>query len=412
MAIDDSRFLPEAPPFARSNPQAYYAWLTSNGFPHRVAYDQTTAIFGQPKSPEEQQREAAKQQQQAGLAQTGGAVLGAVGTGYLASQFGGTAAASTPTLATPTVVGVKAVGTGAGTSAGAGTAGATTTGGAATGGGASGGAATTGSTSLGSIGSVALPIAGTALTINSLWESGMKDIVRGKADKADYTNIGLAAGTMGLSEVANIGLRMMGKRSIGSMMKTSKSGVQRVRDSFRSDLQASGVADDKYMVTLADGSKFNIGLDGKTKYQNLGKNIDGKTTRNAWDVDWSNPLAKFATDKIEPMIRNIYGPDNKKAKYMPGQFTGILVNAATSNAKSEQDVIANIETMLGKSKFAQQAGVGVQPPPPPRPAKGQVVRVSPGMYMNDKGQVKPAETVREALRINYGKTKEKEKEKK
>jgi hypothetical protein len=407
MAIDDSRFIPEAPAFARSRPDAYYAWLTSNGFPHRVAYDQTTAIFGAPKSPEEQRKEAAAAQQQAGLAQAGGAVLGAVGTGYLASQLGGTAAATTPTLATPTVVGVKAVG--AGTGAGAGTAGATTTGGVATGGGASGGAATTGGTTLGSVGSVALPIAGAALTVNSLWESGMKDILRGKADKADYTNIGLAAGTMGLSEVANIGLRMMGQRSIGSMMKSGKSGVQKVRDSFRSDLQASGVADDKYMVTLADGSKFNIGLDGKTKYQNVGKNIDGKKTRNAWDVDFSNPLAKFATDNIEPMIRNIYGPDDKKAKYMPGQFTGILVNAATSNAQSEQDVLANIQAMLGKSKFAQQAGVGVQPPPPPKPPKGEVVRVSPGMYMNDKGQVKPAKTVGEALKANYGKTKEKEK---
>jgi hypothetical protein len=392
MAIDDSRFIPEAPAFARSRPDAYYAWLTSNGFPHRAAYDQTTAIFGAPKTPEQQQREAASRQQQAGLAQTGGAVLGAVGTGYLANQLGALGGAKTSTaLAVPKVVGVKAVGSGAGAASGAG---------------ATGAGATTGTT-LGSVGSVALPVAGAALTINSLWESGMKDIVRGKGDRADYTNIGLAAGTMGMSEIANIGLRMMGKRSIGAMMKSGKSGVQKVRDSFRSDLKEAGVVDNKYMVTLADGSKFNVGLDGRTKYQNVGENIDGKTTRNAWDVDFSNPLAKFATDKIEPMIRNIYGADNKKAGYMPGQFTGILVNAATSNAKSEADIMANIETMLGKSKFAQQAGVSVQPPPPPKPPKGEVVRVSPGMYMNDKGQVKPAKTVREALKINYNKTKEK-----
>lgn len=402
MAINEQAFNPEAPAFARSNPQAYYAWLTSNGFPHRAAYDQTTAIFGPPKTPQQIAEEEAAAKQQAGLAQAGGAVAGAVGTGYLVNQLGALGGAKTSTaLATPKVVGVKAVGTGTGTATGTGT-----TGAGATGAGATTTGATTGST-LGSVGSVALPVAGAALTINSLWESGMKDIVRGKADKADYTNIGLAAGTMGLSEVANIGLRMMGQRSIGSMMKTNKSSVQQVRDSFRSDLQASGVADDKYMVTLADGSKFNIGLDGKTKYQNLGKNIDGKTTRNAWDVDWSNPLAKFATDKIEPMIRNIYGPDDKKAKYMPGQFTGILVNAATSNAQSEQDVIANIETMLGKSKFAQQAGVGVQPPPPAKAPKGQVVRVSPGMYVNDKGQVKPSKSVGQALKANYNKTKEK-----
>lgn len=81
-------FHPEAPPFARSNPQAYYAWLTSNGFPHRVAYDQTTAIFGQPKSPEEQQREAAKQQQQAGFAQVGGALAGTIASTYILNNAG------------------------------------------------------------------------------------------------------------------------------------------------------------------------------------------------------------------------------------------------------------------------------------------------------------------------------------
>jgi hypothetical protein len=59
--------------------------------------------------------------------------------------------------------------------------------------------------------------------------------------------------------------------------------------------------------------------------------------------------------------------------------------------------------MLGKSKFAQQAGVGVTPPKPPKPPKGEVIRVSPGMYMNDKGEVGPAKTVGEALRINYDK---------
>lgn len=411
MAIDDSRFIPEAPAFARSNPQAYYAWLTSNGFPHRAAYDQTTAIFGPPKTPEQQQREAASQQQQAALAQTGGAVLGAVGSGYLASQLAGGGAAAATGAGAAGAAGAGAAGAGAagagaagGAAAGAGATGGAVAGGTAAGTGATGAGAATGASTLGSIGSVALPVAAVVAAASNAWETGMKDIVRGRGDRADWTNQGI---NVLFGGAPNIAMRMLGGRSIGAMMKSGKSGVQQVRDSFRSDLKEAGVADDEYMVTLADGSKFNIGLDGKTKYQNVGKNIDGKTTRNAWDVDWSNPLAKFATDKIEPMIRNIYGPDDKKAKYMPGQFTGILVNAATSNAQSEQDVIANIETMLGKSKFAQQAGVGVQPPPPAKAPKGQVVRVSPGMYVNDKGQVKPAKSVGEALKTNYNKTKEK-----
>jgi len=388
MQPNAQNFHPEAPEFARSRPDAYYAWLTSNGFPPQVAYDQTTAIFGKPKSPEEQQADAAAAKQKAGLAQAVGSIGGTLATQYAISKLaGGGAAAAT---------GAGAAGAGA---AGAGAAGAGAAGGAAVGGTAAGagatGAATTGGT-LAGFGSVALPVALAAAAASNMWETGMKDIVRGRGDRADWAN--QAVNVLG-GGLPNMALRLAGKRSIGAMMKSGKSNAQALRDDFRGDLKETGVADKDYMVTLADGSKFNIGLDGKTKY----KNTDEKTTRNAWDVDFSNPLAKFATDKIDPMIRGIYGADDPKKKFFPGQYTGMLVNAATSNAKSEADVLANIETMLGKSKFAQQAGVGVTPPKPPKPPKGEVVRVSPGMYMNDKGEVGPAKTVGEALRINYDK---------
>ena len=383
MAINEQAFNPEAPPFARSSPKAYYAWLTSNGYPHRVAYDQTVGIFGPPKTQAEIDEAAAKQKQQAGLAQAGGAIGGALLVneaakgfptigGLFSSGAGGTTAVAQPTL----LGGAGATGAGA---TGAGAAGAST---------------------LGTIGAVALPAAAIALAASNAWETGMKDILRGRGNRADYINQGV---NMIGGAAPNLALRLMGKRSIGAMMTSGKSNAQALRDDFRGDLKQSGVADKDYMVTLADGSKFNIGLDGKTKY----KNIDEKTTRNAWDVDFSNPLAKFATDKIDPMIRGIYGADNPKAKFFPGQYTGMLVNAATSNAKNEAEVMANIETMLGKSKFAEQAGVGITPPKPQRPPKGQVVRVSPGMYMNDKGQVGPAKTVRQALSANYKKTEEK-----
>ena len=88
MAINEQAFHPEAPAFARSRPDAYYAWLTSNGFPHRAAYDQTTAIFGAPKSPEQRQREAANQQQQSGFAQAGGIIAGAVAGRYVMNNAG------------------------------------------------------------------------------------------------------------------------------------------------------------------------------------------------------------------------------------------------------------------------------------------------------------------------------------
>ena len=88
MATNEQAFHPEAPAFARSRPDAYYAWLTSNGFPHQVAYDQTTAIFGAPKTPEQQQKEAASRQQQAGLAQLGGMVGGVIAGRYVMNNAG------------------------------------------------------------------------------------------------------------------------------------------------------------------------------------------------------------------------------------------------------------------------------------------------------------------------------------
>lgn len=385
------------PQITYEDPMAYMAYLRTRGL-NPIQIDQLMSErFGPGKTPEQRQKEAAAAQQKSGLAQTGGMVGGAIvanqaiqGFPALSGMFGGSSAVGTSgAVAQPTLLGGSEI-LGGATGIGSGGTAAT-------------GATTAGSSSLASAGSVAWPVALAVLAANNAWETGMKDIVRGRGTRADWTN---QAFNNFFGAAPNIGLRLLGKRSIGAMMTSGKSTPQLLRDDFRGDLREAGVANKingSDHVTLADGSKFNIGLDGKTKY----KNTDEKTTRNAWDVDFSNPLAKYATDQIDPMIRNIYGADDPKRKFFPGQYTGMLVNAVTSNAKNEQDVLANIQAVLGKSKFAQQAGVGVKPPPPPRPPKGEVVRVSPGMYMNDKGHIQPAKTVKQALQMHYKETKDK-----
>jgi len=339
----------QAPALTESDPKAYYLWLQTQGMSPLQAAQEVQNRFGAPKSPDQMQKEAADQQLKNTLAQTGGMVGGTLavtkGVPAIAGLFSSGAAPATPTL-----VGAKLVGGGAASTAGAGTAGA--------------GGAAAGTSTLGAIGSVALPAAIIGLGLNNLWETGMKDILRGRGTREDWINTGVNFAGGGLP---NLALRLMGKRSIGKMMTTGKSDAQLLRDDFRGLLKETGVADDKYNVTLADGSQFNIGFDGKTKYKNVGKNIDGKTSRNAWDVDFSNPLAKFAVDKINPMIANIYKDSDGKLK--PEQYTGMLVNAVTSNAKSEEDILANINAMLGNSTFAKQAGVAL----PPMPKGRQVV---------------------------------------
>lgn len=373
------------PQITYQDPLAYIAWLRTRGLNPLQIQEAVYARFGAGKTPAQRLEDQQNQESNAQLAQVGAGVGTAVLTQEALRGFpnlGGlfatapTAGATTTgagagTVATPQLVGATQVGAGAAPTAGLGV----------------------------------LPIAGIAaagaIGLNQLWEGGMKDIVRGRGTREDYINTGLAAATGGLGGIPNLALRLAGKRSIGKMMTTGKSDAQLQRDDFRGILKETGVADKSYHVTLADGSKFNVGLDGKTRYENVGENIDGKKTRQAWDVDFSNPLAKYATDQIDPMIRSIYANAPKSVK--PEQYTGMLVNAVTSNAKSEQDVTNNIRAMLGQSTFAKKAGAEVSTPTTPvqRPAKGEVTRVSPGMYMNDKGHVGPAKTVRESLRANY-----------
>jgi hypothetical protein len=364
----------QPPALTQSDPRAYYLWLQTQGLSPLQAVQEVQNRFGAPKSPEQQQKDLANQQQQEALAQTGGLVGGTLlatkGVPWLAGQLGLGVGTGTGTVATPTLVGAKIVGTG---STAAGTAGA--------------GTAATGST-LGTVGSVAWPVALAVGTISNAWESGMKDILRGRGDRSDWINQGVNVAT---GFLPNTALRLMGKRSIGKMMTTGKSDAQLLRDDFRGLLKQTGVADDSYNVTLADGSQFNIGLDGKTKYKNVGENIDGKKTRNAWDVDFSNPLAQFAVDKIDPMIRNIYQDTDGKLK--PEQYTGMLVNAVTSNAKSQDDILANINAMLGKSTFAKEAGVEL-----PQMPKGRQVSppVKTPQVSTPEGKEK-SKSIRDAL---------------
>lgn len=343
-----------APPAKGMSALDYYNTLTSQGLRPYEAYNAVQASFGAPKTPQQQAEDAASAEQLAGIGQTVGTIGGLVGTNYVLGQLG------TGAVTTPTLLGAKVVGgtAGAGT-AGAGTAGA----------GAGAGTAATGST-LSSIGSVALPVAIGAAAASTAWESGMKDILRGRGNRADYIN---QAANLATGFVPNLALNLMGKPSIGRKMTSGKSDAQLLRDDFRGKLKETGVADEDYNVTLASGEKYNIGKDGKAKLTN----IDQKTNRRTWDVDFANPLAKYAVNIIDPKVRSVYTAEADAAGIPVEQYTGMLVNAATSNAKTEQDVLANINAMLGKSgidKPATRTETGISAPLPPRTSSAPILQ--------------------------------------
>ena len=131
------------------------------------------------------------------------------------------------------------------------------------------------------------------------------------------------------------------------------------------------------------------------------QNVDNQTDRKYYEIDWQNPLAKKAVEMIDPKVRENF-QDGKQQE----QFTAMLVNAATSNAKTPEEVQANINAMLGQSKLA---GGTMNPKTLPiqvtRPKKGEVIRVSPGMYRTDTGELMAGPTKRHILERAYGRNK-------
>lgn len=140
----------------------------------------------------------------------------------------------------------------------------------------------------------------------------------------------------GMEKIADYGpVGLIAKAVLGS----SKDDAQIFRDRYRKSLQKAGVIDDKFQYKGADGSSFDMGLDGGARLKNVGANIDGEMDRGAYDVDFSNPLAGKTVGYLNPLTAiTLGGPNNDRANKLHSDATGMFTNAALANAKSEDDV--------------------------------------------------------------------------
>ena len=118
---------------------------------------------------------------------------------------------------------------------------------------------------------------------------------------------------------------------------------QVARDDFRKLLMQGGMIDSDYQLTLADGSKFDIGLDGGHRYQG----VDGSSL-HAYDVDFSNPLSAQVVSWLNPLLKVITQGSLK----LQSDFVGYFTNAALSNSTDINGARANV------LKFYQRAGIG------------------------------------------------------
>lgn len=148
--------------------------------------------------------------------------------------------------------------------------------------------------------------------------------------------VGAMVGTMiapGIGTAIGAAIGALGGGLLGSI-KTGKHADQRVRDQVRAVLKEQGVIDSKYTIGLADGSRFDIGYDGGPK-----KELGG---RRPFETDMSNPLTKYAISWLNPVVAFL-SQGNEKVQT---DFVGYFANAAISNAKSLDDVKANVNTIM------------------------------------------------------------------
>jgi len=409
-----------APPQARANRELYYAWLTSNGWPREVAWDEMVKEFGKPPTREEQLDAAAKSQQGAQLRQTGGAIAGTLGTSYLMANAPAWFA-STPAIA-PVLGEVVAGGGAAAAGSGAAAGGTAFAGGTAAGGTAAGGTAAAGG-GLAGFGSVALPVAAAAAVASTIWEDGLKDIARGRGKRDDYANMAVDALTgTGL----NMGLRLLGMPSVGRMLFGKGKG-QSVRDGIRTGLKEAGVLDEQGQGTLSDGSLYNFGSDGKsmsTKEFNkimaanptawgtassladtfaVGQGFSGKALGHAAGLYSKAAISNAGDDiaKVTANMKHFMKQQGMTAQSMMSQLDKGM--AENQFSRSQYDIYANnIKNVFGAPEAPVEDSMALV-----RPEKGQVQRVSPGLYRDDTGKLRGSATMRGALEKAYGKTKAK-----
>lgn len=140
---------------------------------------------------------------------------------------------------------------------------------------------------------------------------------------------------------------------------TGKSKDQQYRDYFREigekpELGGFLQKNEKgsHQLTLADGSKFDIGKDGGAKLKNYGTNIDGKTERQYSDVDWSNPKANEIVAIANPLSVLVFRSAEGK------RMVGHLTNAISSNTPTDLKAIkSNAKHIALQSGMDYASGV-------------------------------------------------------
>lgn len=115
------------------------------------------------------------------------------------------------------------------------------------------------------------------------------------------------------------------------LIKTGKHKDQLGRDTYRDTLREAGIYDPNYHLTLTDGTKVNMGLDGSVKNYNVDFNEPGIGNI----VALTNPFAYLVTQG-----------DTKKASDLAGELTNAI--------KGSKDPAAEMRNIFNQAQITQE----------------------------------------------------------
>ena len=131
----------------------------------------------------------------------------------------------------------------------------------------------------------------------------------------------------------------------GLFSRSGKSKEQKERDQIRNSMKQAGIIDQDNSLTLADGTKYDIGKDGGHTIPNLNGGF-----RRAFEIDASNPLSEEMIAMANPLAALISGGKVDRQADIVGYF----VNAALSNANSKEDARANMQSIFASFRITPE----------------------------------------------------------
>lgn len=152
---------------------------------------------------------------------------------------------------------------------------------------------------------------------------------------------------------------------LGGMAKTGKSADQQGRDAIRSVFQKNGLADNKYQVSLSDGTKVDVGIDGgggRHSWADKSRRVDGHSDKgdlHVWDIDYTNDM-DFSSGMMGTTLSRLMSGGRTKAV---DQLGGQLGNAGLGNvgygkemtSQNFDKVAANFRGMFAQAGIKSKA---------------------------------------------------------